>query len=1549
MLLALLAAPPYLAGTAEKAEVVERFAGPESGEEYVVLFAAEGGGKWIEAPDGRRFASVAAVHEAELRGVGEPLCRIDPELRPAVLDPVRHDEPVWVLLVLREQPLHDASEDLREGLERDIDDLMGPARAIPKELEPAEATEEQRRVVGDAIQATRARIRTFRSEVFDRAAPRCEALQASVLAGLGERATGSTVLVNAVWAEMAPADLPRLIEEHPEIWRVVPARASYALPDKSVGSVGASSFWTGGYTGSGAYVCVLDTGIDNQHPALKNGIAYEKVFLAYGKGYSAFNDDATSTDDLQGHGTHCAGIAGSRDTTYTGVAKGVNLVNGKWMFRMTGGYGVGFDPDLFDAVKWARDNSDVFSCSFGGSVSNNDGSSSIALLMDAVVHDLKIHSAVAAGNASQAGAGSVITPGDAFNVVTVGNYYDNGTTSPSDDSLTSSSCRGPTKDGRLKPEFSAPGTLIKAANARWEGDTNPDFVNKTGTSMAAPHVAGGMGLLVDYRSSYTPQALKALLVNTSRNTSPFPSTPDNNWGFGGMNLTAAYSARADVTEGTLTSTGAESLYYTRSSSLASGDRATLAWNRHVTYSSTDWPGTPPALLDLDLYLYNGSTGAEDAKSVSTVNSVEQVKATGTVAKPVIRIHRSGSFPSAFTTESWALAAPSGFATVAPPELGVTAAAPKSPVGPGEVFTLSVTVSNIGGLPAVAPEVTLDLPTGYSLDSGTNPATLGDVAAGGSGVVAFSVKASSTTELATIEASAESVSFGETVSGGPASRTQQVDATPPTGSVTIDGGDWYSGDEDVTLTLSATDALTEVSRMRFSNDAATWSDWEDYTTIRTWTLSGGEGTQTVYAQFEDGVGNVSSQVFDQIFVDTLPPTGSVALSGGTLFTSSSAVTLALTATDGGSGVADMRLRNAGEVSWGPWIVHSSEKTWTLPPGEGSRPVEAQYRDQAGNVSTTYTGGIVVDWTAPTGTMTIEGGDDYTSDNPVLLSFSASDNLTGVPEVRLSPDGTTWGDWKDASETVWFLLQSADGEKTVHAQFRDGAGNVSTAATDTIVLDRTAPTGTVAFGSPYTNRTDVTATLSATDNLSGVAEARFRNEGGNWSDWRPFAATTSWTLNTGEGTQTVEAQFRDGASNLSTVASAAIVLDQTLPTGSLAIEGNWPATNRIEVELTIGGHDALSEVEWMRFSPDGMTWDDAWEPFADKATFTLPEGEGEKSVFMELVDGAGNVSDVLVDEILLDQTPPAAAFAVNGGAAYVLRSEGLVFSFDDSSEEGGSGLRDFRVSFDGGTSWSEPRSLLAGLAVEVARPGSTGLLSAEVVTRDMAGSESPPVAAPVYLLEEDLPRLVSGAKFRGAIDVARDVDALAVDVVKGDLLTVKVRGRSAEKRKILDVDLDLVGPWSGRILQGRYPADARKPGFKRFEMTVTGRYLVVVRRGPASDASAGTYRLRVAVKQSRESRSARGETTDGRIVFDAVQGAVLKGRLTAEGLSEGSVTLVGPAGPVELSLRETASGVVIRPTVLTTGTGTYELLPDTFRAVAYRLRLRPPKRPRGTLEE
>ena len=99
----------------------------------------------------------------------------------------------------------------------------------------------------------------------------------------------------------------------------------------------------------------------------------------------------------------------------------------------------------------------------------------------------------------------------------------------------------------------------------------------------------------------------------------------------------------------------------------------------------------------------------------------------------------------------------------------------------------------------------------------------------------------------------------------APRKVRVDKDSPMGMVTINSGAASTKSRTATLALKATDPspASGVALARYRNENTTWSSWQAYTTSRSWTLSSGAGNKTVYVQYQDRTGNVSTQARDTI--------------------------------------------------------------------------------------------------------------------------------------------------------------------------------------------------------------------------------------------------------------------------------------------------------------------------------------------------------------------------------------------------------------------------------------------------------------------------------------------------------------------------------------------------------------------------------------------------------------------------------------------------------------------------------------------------------------
>ena len=192
-----------------------------------------------------------------------------------------------------------------------------------------------------------------------------------------------------------------------------------------------------------------------------------------------------------------------------------------------------------------------------------------------------------------------------------------------------------------------------------------------------------------------------------------------------------------------------------------------------------------------------------------------------------------------------------------------------------------------------------------------------------------------------------------------------------------------------------------------------------------------------------------------------------------------------------------------------------------------------------------------------------------------------------------------------------------------------------AVDLVVSQGSPPpiTGSIVINNnrSATNNPVVTLALTWAGGAgTGVVRMRFSNDGSTWTAWESLAATKSYTLPSGDGHKTVRVQYLDKLNYKSPVFTDYIRLDQTLPTGTIIINGGALTTTNSTVTLGLAWVDTGATVSRMRFSDDGAHWT-YWMPPTATRTHALSEGLGYRTVRVQYLDGANNYSAVYSDYI------------------------------------------------------------------------------------------------------------------------------------------------------------------------------------------------------------------------------------------------------------------------------------------------------------------------------
>ncbi|MDT0321121.1 S8 family peptidase [Streptomyces millisiae] len=307
-----------------------------------------------------------------------------------------------------------------------------------------------------------------------------------------------------LWNELTtPAEGEVTLAAAPEIESIALDGLVQASLDTSVPQIGAPDAWEAGYDGEGVTIAVLDTGISDDHEDVTPQVVAEQNF-----------SESADTEDHFGHGTHVASIAAGTGAhsggTYTGVAPGARLLDGKVLDDS----GSGWDSGIIAGMEWAvEQGADIVNMSLGGWATEEVDPLEEAV--DALSAQSDTLFVIAAGNDGPS-ENSIGTPGTAESALTVG------AVDKQDQLADFSSVGGRLRDAAVKPDLTGPGVDIGAAAApgsviAQEGTPVADgYVAISGTSMATPHVAGAAAILAQAHPDWTGEQLKAALTASTQ-------------------------------------------------------------------------------------------------------------------------------------------------------------------------------------------------------------------------------------------------------------------------------------------------------------------------------------------------------------------------------------------------------------------------------------------------------------------------------------------------------------------------------------------------------------------------------------------------------------------------------------------------------------------------------------------------------------------------------------------------------------------------------------------------------------------------------------------------------------------------------------------------------------------------------------------------------------------------------------------------------------------------------------------------------------------------
>ena len=446
------------------------------------------------------------------RDVAERLDAPDDQRHPVLVEVL---EPGWAALGESPQEMQDQEARERSALAARNDDWMAPWPAF----DPDAPLQLEHRVARTAA--------LLEKLVSDKDAARIDPLRRFVA------------------AHLTASELQRVAQEHRHlrVYAVWQSSRKAKLTHRSLRVLKAdAAFHSFSADGTGITWAVLDTGVQGKHPHFIDPATGASTITAVWdctkRGRPRRLDTATTVaTDADGHGTHVSGIIAG-DSRQPGGPRGVAPRAKLVVYKVLNDQGQGEDAWIIKALDHiAEQNENVtgglaihgVNLSLGGPFDHTVygcGFSPICAELRRLWR-AGVLAVVACGNEgllrvqTPDGDAEISTPmsiGDPANLedcIAVGSVNAD---RPYLYGISSFSSRGPTADGRLKPDVVAPGERIRSANAHFaEGEP---YFDESGTSMSAPHVSGLLAAFLSVRREFRgrPDEVKALLLKTCNDT-----------------------------------------------------------------------------------------------------------------------------------------------------------------------------------------------------------------------------------------------------------------------------------------------------------------------------------------------------------------------------------------------------------------------------------------------------------------------------------------------------------------------------------------------------------------------------------------------------------------------------------------------------------------------------------------------------------------------------------------------------------------------------------------------------------------------------------------------------------------------------------------------------------------------------------------------------------------------------------------------------------------------------------------------------------------------
>jgi hypothetical protein len=431
-------------------------------------------------------------------------------------------------------------------------------------------------------------------------------------------------------------------------------------------------------------------------------------------------------------------------------------------------------------------------------------------------------------------------------------------------------------------------------------------------------------------------------------------------------------------------------------------------------------------------------------------------------------------------------------------------------------------------------------------------------------------------------------FGDTLSES-ISKTVTIkgisDIEKPVINYSPNSSSWTNSSVSVKISVSDNQEMDYWKYRTSSDGGSTWGTWSGNLTSTSKEITFSDSKNYMIETYAvDKMGNSTNKTSGIYYIDKSSP--AVSFSPNSKSWTSGNVSTVISISDSGSGLYRWRYRTSsnGGSSYGSWSSYITGSSRTISfTSSGSRKIQVQSYDNAGNSTTSSSGTFNIDKTSPS--------ISFSTVNDTTQKVSVSDSYSGLYRWRYRTsvnNGVSYGLWSSYYYTSSrnIDLSGLYGDLKIQVRAYDNVGNSGTRTTGTLNIDSEKPEIAINPESTDWSKNSVTVSVNVTDNLE-LDYSRYRislDEGNSWGVWSNEITDEDYEITlSSESHNRIEVQAYDKRGNSSTKEAGNYLIDKSSPVhNTTVISGydyfdnltTWWIKEGEELDIKTGFYDSLS---------------------------------------------------------------------------------------------------------------------------------------------------------------------------------------------------------------------------------------------------------------------------------------------------------------------------------------------------------------------------------------